>query len=312
MADSLSLENLLNSHDCTCVIKSLATSSHELFESKSKLINYLMVKNEMPGSGVVQTLSCNLSGISWKKLIKQNHLDYDAIKVIVAHGGSFKSHDIQIMITVCEDKVPMLELIMNHCTPKPTSTDMCKFSKQALKCKKFGFIKVLISCGAKSTVEGRVELFIKALKCSEYDFAESLMSCTESESIASKISLSSVLECPFQGNLEARKCFIFIVKRLLENGIDPNGNGNANSLDIVLKLSKDHQTEKIELLTLLLQQGAAIERCTYQRKNETTLLHIATKFAIESGKSKLAGLITDHLPRGHATAMYAHSTDGEV
>ena len=309
MTDSLSLEHLLSSHDCTSVIKSLANYSHQLFESKH--INYLMVKNEMSGSGVVQTLSCDLSGIFWKKLIKQNRLEYDAMKVIVAQGGLFKSHDIQVMIKVYEDNAPILELVMNYCIPKPTNRDLCKFSDQALTCKKFGFTKVLISCGAKlnvanmlqelsmsdilsemefvsyikSTVEGRVGLFFKALKYSEYDFAESLVSGTESEPVASKISLSSVLACPFLQNLEARKKFVSVVKVLLENGTDPNGSGEVNPLDITLSLPKDSQTEKIELLALLLQQGAAIERCTYQRKNKTTLLHIATKFAVKSGKS---------------------------
>ena len=309
MTDTLNLEDLLNSHDCTDVIKYLTTSPHESFESRH--MNYLMVKNKIPGSGIVQTLSCDLSGISWKSLIERNLLDYDAMKVIIGQGGLFKSHDIHAVIIVCEDNVSMLELIMNHCTPKPTDEDISKFSEQSLKCKKFGFIKVLISHGAKlnlenmlqamlqalsksdissetelisyikSTVEGRVGLFFKALKYSEYGFAESLVSGTENESVANKISLSSVLECPLRGNLEARKKFISFVKWMLENGFDPNGSGEANSLDIVLKLPKDNQTEQIELLTLLLHQGAAIERCTY---NETTLPHIATKFAIDSGK----------------------------
>jgi hypothetical protein len=271
-----------------------------------------MVKNKMPGSGVVQTLSCDLSGILWKKLIKQNLLDYDAMKVIVAQGGHFKSHDIQILISVSEDEFVMLELIIDNCIPQPTNREMCKFSEQALKYKKFGFIKILILRGAKlnvtkmvqvlsmsdimsvtefvsyikSTVEGSLGLFLKAVKHSEYNFAESLVGGTENELIASKICLSSLLEYSVQGNLDARKILSFL-KWLLENGIDPNGNGEANSLDIVLELPTKYQREKIELLTLLLQQGAAIERCTYQRKNKTTLPHIATRFAIDSGKSKL-------------------------
>ena len=302
MTNSLRLEKVLNSGDC---IRLLAFYSPTLLESKH--INYLIVKNEMPGSGIVQTLSCDLSGISWSALIERNLLDYNAMKVIVAQGGLFKSYDIQIMIPVCEDN--MLEFTMDHCTPKPTNRDMCEFSEKALKYKKFGFIKVLISRGAKLnvasmvkelsksdifpetefvsyiklTVEGRVGLFLTALKYSEYEFAESFVNDTESESVASQISLSSVLECPIQGNLEARKRYVSFVKRLLENGIDPNGNEEANSLNLILNLPKANQTEKIELLTLLLQQGAMIERCTYQ----TTLPHIATKLAIEAGKSKL-------------------------
>lgn len=298
---------MLSGDECASVIKFTATFDNKDF--KSKHINFLMVKNEIPGSGVVQTLSCDLSSFSWKKIIKRYHLEYDAMKVIVAQGGSLTSHDIQFIITECEENVSMLELAIGNCTPKPSQGDMKKYSEQALKHKKFRFVMVLISHGAevsvarivqgmcksdilsnerivsylKSTPEGCTKLFFKAMKYSEYVFADILLSSIESESVTRKISLSSVLECQFQAYSEARKEYISFVKRLLENGIDPNGDGDANSLDIVLNFSKEYPTEKIELLTLLLQHGAAIEQCTYQRKNETTLLHIATRFAIDSG-----------------------------
>lgn len=303
----LNFENLLSGEECTSVIKFMATFNDKDF--KSKYVNFFIVKSEIPGSGVVQTLSCDFSSFSWSEIIKRYRLNYDAMKAIVAQGGLLNTRDIYFIVTEYKENVSMLELAMENCTPKPNHEDMCKYSEQALKRGKFGFIMVLISHGVKvsvakivqemrksdilsneriisylkSTPEGRVELFFKAMKYSEYVLAESLFSSTENESVAHKIGLSSVLKCQCQTNSEARMKFIAFVKTLLENGIDPNGDGEANSLDIVLEFPREYQTEKIELLTLLLQQGAAIEQCTYQRKNETTLLHIATRFAIDSG-----------------------------
>jgi hypothetical protein len=131
-----------------------------------------------------------------------------------------------------------------------------------------------------STSEGYCELFHKAVKCSEYIFTENLLNGIESASVFNIVSLSRVLKCPFQKYSEARKYYISFVKELLSiKDIHPDG----EALDNVLDHPKEYQAEKIELLTLLLEHGAAIDQCTYQRRSGTTLLHIATRFAIESG-----------------------------
>lgn len=303
MTNLLSLEQRLSTDECAKITKFMATSEHVT----SKHLNYLIMKNDMPGSGVVQTLSSDLSGFPWKKLIKtENVLDYDAMRVIVSRGGVFTAQVIHFIIMECRENVQMLEFALTNCTPKPSQEDLQKFCDQALKFRKFKFIMVLLSQGAvishtqivdkmsksdmlskaeiitylKSTPEGRIELFFKAVKYSEYNFAESLLGIVKNESLIRKIDLSSVLTCPSKGNSEARNGYIAFVKRLLNHGI---ADSEANSLDIVLEFPKEYEREKIELLILLLEHDAAIERCTHQRKNGTTLLHIATKFAINSG-----------------------------
>lgn len=263
----------------------------------------------MTGSGVVQTLSCDLSGLSWKKIIKKNILEFDAMKVIISQGGVFTISDIDFIVTECKENVPLLELVMTICTPQPSPEDLLRLCEQALRHKKFKLVLSLISCGAKinvaritqemhksdvlsiisylkSTLKGRIELFFKAVKYSEYSLAESLLSDGEndSESVFSRISVSScLLGCPLQGNSVDRQGYIAFVKGLLEKGVNPSRDRDSSPLDIVLKFPKEYQADKIELLTLLLQHGAAIEQCTHQRENETTLIHIAAKFVIDSG-----------------------------
>ncbi len=316
-------------------------------------------RNEKRGSGVVQTLLCDLSGISWKKLIKRDVLELDTVQIIVSQGGLLEQRDLK-----CIDKVSLLHFAMDNCTPRLSEHDVLIMFETSLKCNKFIFaesiaernpsvgdgdlnaliltvlkekkfelvakimrfqtssglhhlihqvlkskdfnlIAELITYGAeinvahivkemrksdfssnedvisyiKSTLEGRIQLILKALELSEYSFAESLL---DSATVSSKISVSSVLKYPCRGNSVARKQYISFVKKLLDDGANPNGeDGEEGTLDIVLS----HQTdaEKIELLTLLLQHDAKIERYTYQSMNQTTLLHIATTFALDSG-----------------------------
>ena len=129
----------------------------------------------------------------------------------------------------------------------------------------------------KSTSEGCSQLFFKALNYSEFDFAASLLNGDDN---TLSISLSAVLKFSTH---EAKKCYVTFIKTLLDRGMDPNGGDESNTLDIVLDFSRDRKNEQIQLLTLLLQYNAAIEQCTYQRKHQTTLLHIATQFATDLG-----------------------------
>ena len=134
----------------------------------------------------------------------------------------------------------------------------------------------------KSTLEGQVELFFKAVEYTEFKLAEE---CLNAE-VKEHISLSRILKLSVKGNEEERKQCISFIKGLLDDKISPNmkSDNEMCPLDVVLEFTKPYQAEKIELLTLLIEHGAAIECCTYQKTNQTTLLHIATKFAIETGE----------------------------
>ena len=135
----------------------------------------------------------------------------------------------------------------------------------------------------KSTLEGQVQLFFKAVIFCEFKLAETWFN----EEVKKHVSLTSVLlKLSFRGNERERNRCISFIKGLLESGIDPNNkrSGEMCPLDVVLEFRKSYQAEKIEMLTLLIEYGAAIECCTYQKKNQTTLLHFATQLAIESGE----------------------------
>lgn len=131
-----------------------------------------------------------------------------------------------------------------------------------------------------STPEGCTQLLLKAVDYLVFEVAEDCIKA-QGEVLKKTVDLSSVLKF-HRGNQEERQQRIQFIEKLLEFGFDPNGqDGNVCPLDVVLEMAK----EKEDLLLLLLQHGASIERCTYPRENGTTLVHEATKFAIESGKS---------------------------
>lgn len=129
-----------------------------------------------------------------------------------------------------------------------------------------------------------VKLFIQAVECSKFKKAEGYLKGKSQLSITD-INLSEIIEAMVKGKIHSLKRICF-VKKLLEDGIDPNSKREGVCpLDYVLELSSQYyQAERIELLTLLIKYNADIECCTYPRKKSTTLLHIATSLAIESGK----------------------------
>ena len=138
----------------------------------------------------------------------------------------------------------------------------------------------------KSTTEGCIQLFLKAIECCDFTVAEDCLRTEESSNIINDISIVSVLRVSVMGSAEERQKRILFLQGLFTSGLDVNkrAEDGMHSLDFVMELPKDKEVHKIELLMLLIQHGASIECCTYQKKNQTTLLHIATRLAIESGK----------------------------
>ena len=134
-----------------------------------------------------------------------------------------------------------------------------------------------------STPEGCVQLLLKAIEYSEFEVAEDCLHA-DSDSIKCNLDLGSILKS-HQGSKDEKQLRIAFIEKLLKSGMDPNGQtGKMCPLDVVLSLSKEYQCEKEKLVMLLLQNGASIEQCTYQREKGTTLVHEATKFAIDSSK----------------------------
>lgn len=236
------METKLNSSECSEVITYMSTS-HEPWECKH--LSYLVKKSEIPGSGIATTLSCDLSTFSWKLLLRKQDLDHETVQAITSLGGKFAYEDIEQQVS--DRNIAVLQLAME----KP---------------------------------KDYVQLFLEAVEYSKFEKAEEYLK-EESQLNINDISLSSVLQIMVQRKIHTakRRDFISFINKLLDRKIDPNrkNDGELCPLDVVLKLpSKDYQAERIELLTLLIEYGAAIKHCTYQK----TLLHIATNLAIESGK----------------------------
>ncbi len=141
----------------------------------------------------------------------------------------------------------------------------------------------LVSC-IKSTPQGLLQLFLKAVEYHHFKLAEDYF-LTMDAATKSTIDLSCILKFPMrQVTRYWRQQFVSFIGKLLELGMDSNGQGDICPLDVVLKLSNDYSNEKIELILLLLQHGVAIGNCIYEEINGTTLIHTATEFAINSGK----------------------------
>ena len=191
--------------------------------------------------------------------------------------------------------------------------------KQSLKLKRFDVIADVIRSGAsidpvlivqeitksdftsidssimayiKSTTEGRIRLFFKAVEHSEFSLAQDCLTGGNEALNLSAISLSAILKFPISKSSHERKKHVLFIQWLLDTGVEANKRDedeDACPLDIVLELSKEYDNTKIEFLTLLLEHGAAIDCCTYQKKRQTTLLHVAIKLAIESGMWSFVG-----------------------
>ena len=309
MTDLLRLEEMLSSSECADVIKFMATSYVQVGCFKREHCNYLILKSESPGSGVAQTLSCNLNGFNWKFLIQKDCLQCDTIQVIISLKGLPTIPDIHCVIEHSEN-ISILELLLKNCTPEPDKKAVKSIIKQCLKYKRVEFYDCILNkfpsfaCGdrnepiikllerehkllndknivsyLKSTPEGCTELFYKAVNYSEYKFAESLL---VGDGNTPKISLSAVLSrCHIKECHGSKEVYLSFIKWLLDKGgIGPNAReGEKCPLDIVLELAQKYQQEQIELLMILLGSDAEIEQCTYK----ATLIHRATCLAVESG-----------------------------
>lgn len=338
MTDLLSLEERLGSTECTKLIIFIANGT---LPWKFQLIRYLVVKSDMPGSGVAVTLCCDLSRFSWNDLLQKQEIDLEMVQAIVSLKGPVTLQDIFTIVHVIDSKkFTILNFTISHCTQQLKDHDLIHLYKFAIKWKKdkfaeeimdyslttrdvnklilvataesgYGFVEKLLELKQKSvnptllvdelpitaiklsrnliscvlsTPEGRAQLLLKAIQYHEFQLAED---CLKIPRDKTKLDLSHVLQ-EFHMNQvtrDRRQQFLSFIKKLLDMGIDSNGqDSKLCPLDIVLKLSNEYHNEKMELMISLLEHGADIGRCTYEKEKQTTLIHAATKLAIDSGR----------------------------
>lgn len=340
MTDLINLEERLGSAKCTELIMSLARGN---LPWNFQLLRYLVLKSDMPGSGVAATLCCNLSTFPWNNLLQKQEIDLEMVQAVVSLKGVVTLQDIfNVIHFIDSKKFTILNFTISHCSQKLDDCDLIELYKFANKRKKSKFaeeimdyslstrdvnklivvattnlgydfiekilelkqksvnptvlvnelpltaIKLsssLISC-IHSTPESRAQLLLKAIQHFEFQMAEDCLKWPLDTTIRSKIDVSHVLQFQMnQASRDKRQHFVSFVKKLLDTGIDPNGqDGEICPLDLVLKQSNEYHSEKMELLISLLEHGAAISHCMYEKTKETTLIHVATKLAIDSGR----------------------------
>ena len=127
-----------------------------------------------------------------------------------------------------------------------------------------------------SIPEGRIQLFHKALLYGDFKMAEALLMKGTWKTNTEKIDMNFVIKLQMPAISEKRQEYITFVKMLIKYGIYIGG---MCPLDVILDKLEDYQKDKIQLLSLLMQRGVTITN----ERNQTTLLHIATKYAVDSG-----------------------------
>lgn len=183
------------------------------------------------------------------------------------------------------NKCEIFNMTRKKCSPSLSKSDLNKLCIKAIRRKKIDFVIDLMSQGAKLDACHIVDNFTPREMLDDFRLLSQAMQKCSPPLAKSAINLSFLIT-EFKSKDDWKNCISFL-NDLLEYGISPNGivcSGEKCPLDVVLELPGNPSDKKIELIILLLKHDAAIQHCTYPRKEHTTLLHITTKWAITSGK----------------------------
>ena len=287
------------------VMKSLLTFE---FQLSSRHVKYLLLETGIPGS----VISCDMSSLIWTNVIKTEDFDLDVMEAILSHGGTITLSECKVIISKVPDtRTEVLAYALEKAKHFLNKKNLNLLGCTACKFKKLQFISILLYQGSNIEVatilinfppslifknkalftyikskETGLEEFIKAaLDQGEFDFLENnksiLISRTENA-----INVSVLIRACMQGNADKKnRCLHFIKGLLDDKTVDPNGlSGKVCPLDKILELPKACNREKIDLLCLLLQSGADIQRCSYPRKEQTTVIHIAAQIVMDESE----------------------------
>lgn len=246
-------------------------------------------------SGVAISLLCDLSGFPWKNLLQKKDLNLETVEAIISLKGTITPRDSIKLIDLALklNNFDFVEKMVLQNTSIDRAIIVSKMRKKDIQ------TRSKLNSFIMSTPEGCAQLLLKAVEYFEFKVAEECLKAG-SKSLKTRVDIISVLKS-HQGSKEERQQRIEFIEKLLELGyFDPNEQiGEACPLDVVLALSKEYQSEKEKLVMLLLQHGASIKHCTYQRSKGTTLVHEATRFAIDSGK-----LLYQHYSKGPMDSLF--------
>ena len=296
----LKLGGFLKQDECLSIILKFL----DLKTCTCKHLQFMVMKNEMAGSGIALELNCNLSGVETFKLFQKSDIDLQTLEAVVKLGAKIKLKSVEEAVKhISDNKILVLRFAVSACDPKLECGALTSLCTKALSLRKPDLSAFLISEGAKpdnaniinavdtkmpneglvsfllSTSDGCSYLLLHAITTSALALAEqclgdSALVCSEMIDLGKLMKSSRDLLCQ---NPE-------LLENLFKAGVNPDGLSDDNRpIDAILALPKDFH-QKARLLCLLAEHHADFTKATYPRSQGTTILHIATEMAIEHRK----------------------------
>ncbi len=300
--------------ECIAILNALVYFDNDHFQLKSRHLKYLLVPTSSLGSGIAVQYFCDHKyTLKWSNVIKTNDFDIETMEAIISVGGHITVTEIKAIITsVHESKEQTLHFTLDNCKTSLNSKEINSLGVAACKSKKITFLSmVLMRDGIvdrediynnflpssifanKATFnyviadkKGVQKLIKLALEQNEFDFLERNKDNLLPSSNCT-VDISTLIQSCSHGTSEKKKkCVEFIISLLDNKIVSADGiDGELIPLDTVLEFPKNCNKQKIKLIGALLKSGANIQRCTYARKEQTTILHSATQIAIDESKS---------------------------
>ena len=287
----------ISQHVCTKLSEELLARE----ETTALHLKFLVVKDpKIKGSGMASSLSCDLSGISCSDIFRKPDLELDTLQSFLKLGVTLEFKDIERVVdTLPDSKVDIISILLKACTS--TKAQLVSLGKTCLLAKKFRFAEqVCFSYTAgSSSSRDQIENFDKellhniaemssdteitqliydAINEDKPDMARALLSAGRIQ--ADQIDLASLIQ---SGILVS---FPQLLSELLSAGVSPNG-GEIQPLDAVLSLqcyTNDRKAVVATFISALCSNAELnVNSICVPKKENTTLVHIATQLAIETG-----------------------------
>ena len=295
----------LTASNCVKLIKKLLTKE----ESTALQLKFLLVKiPDCEESGLASSLSgCNLSSISCSLVLKKAGLDAATLQSFLNLGASLTFEDIrEAIVNVPDSEVELITVLIDTSTARSLHVQLDVLYMISLHIKKYMFAKQLILKGAiagsnearkaidwesiseelllliasRSSASERAELLCETINNDHPNIAEKILSISPIK--FDHIDLASLIQSPSATLVSSPQ----LLKELIDAGISPNGR-EIQPLDAVLRLPRLSRDGKVTVATLISilcsSEEINLECICVPLENGTTLVHIATELAIETG-----------------------------
>ena len=231
--------------------------------STSSLLTFLMLK-------VWESKPVDCSSISLKAILERNKItNRQLLSRFIELGASVSEEDVCSAIQcLTASDVAIFKLICSKCS----GLDVNKVCHEAASLNKLDFVLHLVELGA--TLPGNsVDLFMSALKSKDFHAADILVELFDEETLHS-ISLEPLL------SNTSLPMNVGLIEHLVEAGVSLTG----KIIPTVMKSPFLNKEKQIDILCMLVEHGVECKQLCLTAQRSTTSLHVATDFALDSGK----------------------------